>query len=259
MLIAHVSDFHLFSDSPESHLVRRDVEHAVRRVIDDIARFSPAIDAVMLTGDLADGGSARDYALLQELLAPLGMPVFVIPGNHDRRATMRAAFATELPFAPGTYLNYEAHLGDLRILGLDTLIEGRIEGELASETLDWLADRLARVHAGHTLVLMHHPPFDSGIGAMDRRSLAAGGERLAAMVRAYPGSMRILSGHVHRPYHAIWNGVFVAVAGSPAFQIDLDLRADAVKSRPVPEPFAYFLHRFDAPDSVVVHTRYVAL
>lgn len=259
MLIAHISDFHLFSDRPESALVRADATEAARKLVADIAAFTPAVEAVMLTGDLVDGGTEEDYALLKDVLSPLSVPVFVIPGNHDRRATMRAAFADRLPFAAGTYLNYEASHGDLRILALDTLIEGKVEGRLAEESLDWLEDRLDRAHAGPTLVLMHHPPFDSGIGAMDRRGLVEGGERLARLVRAYSGSLRILSGHVHRPYQAIWNGVLCTVAGSPAFQIGLDLDGQAAKSRPVQEPFAYFIHRLDAVGGVVVHARYVDL
>ena len=65
MLIAHISDFHVFADAPETSLVRADVADCTRKVVADIASFKPGIDAVMFTGDLTDGGSADDYALLQ--------------------------------------------------------------------------------------------------------------------------------------------------------------------------------------------------
>jgi 3',5'-cyclic AMP phosphodiesterase CpdA len=49
-------------------------------------------DAVILTGDLTDFGGAREYAHLAELLACLEMPFYLMPGNHDDRENLRAAF-----------------------------------------------------------------------------------------------------------------------------------------------------------------------
>ena len=92
MLIAHISDFHVFADAPETALVRTDAADAARKVVADIAAHQPVFDAVIFTGDLVDGGSTADYALMKDILAPLHMPIFVVPGNHDKRDSMRAAF-----------------------------------------------------------------------------------------------------------------------------------------------------------------------
>ena len=70
MLIAHLSDFHIFTGKPETSLVRADIIDVVRKIIADVVAFRPKIDAVMLTGDLADGGTDEDYATLRALLAP---------------------------------------------------------------------------------------------------------------------------------------------------------------------------------------------
>ena len=40
-----------------------------------------------------DLGRPEEYAWLRELLAPLSLPLVVVPGNHDDRDAMRAAFA----------------------------------------------------------------------------------------------------------------------------------------------------------------------
>lgn len=45
----------------------------------------PQPDLALLTGDLVDRGTAAEYEMLRELLAPLRMPFLVIPGNHDDR------------------------------------------------------------------------------------------------------------------------------------------------------------------------------
>ena len=258
MLIAHISDFHVFSDKPETPLVRLDAEQAARRVVADLAAFAPKLDAVLLTGDLTDGGSAEDYALLKDILAPLSMPVFVVPGNHDKRQAMRAAFADRLPFADGAFLNYEAGIGGLRVLALDTLVEGRGDGALAAESLAWLEDRLSAATPGPTLVLLHHPPFPSGIGSLDRAALTGGREEMARIVRDYPGDLLLFAGHIHRPYQAIWTGARCAVAGSPAFQMGLDLTATPHEPPLVREPYAYYVYRIEGGD-IAVHTRYVPI
>lgn len=259
MLIAHVSDFHVFADRKETRLVRDDAEIAARKVVADLAGFRPALDGVVLTGDLTDGGSAADYALLQDILAPLSCPVFVLPGNHDKRVTLRAAFGDRLPFAPEGFLHYEARLGNLRIIALDTLVEGRGEGRLCAERQAWAAARLAEPHDGPTIVAMHHPPFPTGITALDAATLVEGAEALGRMVRDAPSDICILCGHVHRPVQANWNGRFAAIGGSPAFQIGLDLSGQAEEPGLVGEPYVYFIHRFDDRGDVAIHTRYVQI
>jgi 3',5'-cyclic AMP phosphodiesterase CpdA len=259
VLIAHISDFHVFSERPETKLVRMDTATVVRRIVDDICRFTPALDAVMFTGDLTDGGSAEDYALLADILAPIEIPVFMVPGNHDRRTSMRAALGARLPFQDGGFLNYEARLGGFRILALDTLIEGRIEGALEQESLDWLGDRLSCDSTEPTLILMHHPPFPSGIESLDRMALVGGRAEMAEMVQAHRGPLVILAGHIHRPCKAIWNGAYCAVGGSPAFQIELDLAPKQHEPGVVSEPYAYYVYRLDTKGGLAVHTRFVAI
>lgn len=259
MLLAHISDFHVFSDQPETRLVRPDVAAVARKVVEDMARFAPGLDGVLFTGDLTDTGTERDYALLKDILSPLQMPIFVVPGNHDRRAAFRSAFASLLPFGDGRFLNYEARFAGVRVLALDTLVEGRGDGALEDESLDWLRARLFPARSEPTLVLLHHPPFPSGIASLDRASLTRGGEELASMIAAYEGPLMLFAGHIHRPYKAMWKGAYCAVAGSPAFQMGLDLAADDHEPPCVSEPYAYFVYQLDSTGGICVHTRYVSI
>lgn len=259
MLIAHISDFHVFAHAPETSLVRADAAHAASKVVADIAAFSPPINAVMFTGDLTDGGSADDYALLRIILSPLAMPVFVVPGNHDKRDGLRAAFGSRLLFGPGPFLDYEAQLGDIRILALDTLKEGHIEGCLRPHQLGWLQDRLAQAVNGLTLVLMHHPAFPSGMLPLDHMALREGRDAFGALIAAHPGPLRVLSGHIHRPFQTLWQGRLCAVGGSPAFHHDLRLEPGAPEPGIAQEPYSYFIHTFDGADTVTIHSRHVSL
>jgi len=259
MLIAHISDFHVFSDNPETSLVRADAAHAASKVIADIAAHRPVFDAVIFTGDLTDGGSAKDYALLKDILAPLSMPVFVVPGNHDKREGLRAAFSDYHPFNDGPTLNYRVELGHLRIIALDTLVEDQIFGMLDFDQIKWLDRCLQKQHEGPTVIAMHHPPFPSGIPTLDAMCLKEGREELGALVAAYPGQLLILAGHIHRPFQSIWNAKLCQVAGSPAFQHALDLRSETPEPGIVSEPYAYFILRFAAQQGLSIHKRYVLL
>ena len=54
--------------------------------------LEPPAAAVVLTGDLRERGSAEEYAHLQQPLALLICPVWLMPGNHDSVEAMRLAF-----------------------------------------------------------------------------------------------------------------------------------------------------------------------
>lgn len=175
----------------------------------------------MLTGDVADGGSDEDYALVKSLFMPLDVPVYPIPCNHDDREGFRRAYADQFAINPIGPVNYEARQGDLRILALDSLIEGRIEGEVSDETLDWLEARLAEDFAGHTYLLIHHPPFKSRIEGLDVMSLINGSERLGTLVASYNCEMTVLAGHIHRAYQAMWQASFALSVAAPPLRSTL--------------------------------------
>ena len=259
MLIGHLSDIHLFARKPDSTLIRPDIAEALRRIVADIAAFVPAIDIVVLTGDLTDCGAREDYALLRELLAPLSAKVLAIPGNHDLRANFRRAFNDILPFEEGEPAQYEVVHGGTRFLALDTVDEGKVAGRLCPQRLAWVEKKLTESFAGPTTILMHHPPNTSGIAFFDNIGLVEGGDEFGRMIARHRGSLNIMCGHIHRPTQALWNGAFLAVAGSPAFQTDLDLKVPAVDPPVVDIPYAYFVYNRNEDGNFSVHPRYVAL
>lgn len=258
MLIGHLSDFHLFSaGTPHSPLIRPDIADALRRVVADVAAFTPAIDVVALTGDLTDCGSDEGYALLRDVLAPLPARILAIPGNHDHTGNFRRAFADILPFGEDEFAQYEVVHGGVRFLALDTVIPNRVEGRLCPRRLAWVERKLAEPFAGWTTILMHHPPHTSGLAFFDSIGLIEGADALGRLIAPHRGRLNILCGHIHRPTQGVWNGAFVAVAGSPAFQTALDLHPPAVEPPVVDTPYAYFIYRMTDGRSFSVHPRYV--
>jgi 3',5'-cyclic AMP phosphodiesterase CpdA len=210
MLIAQISDTHI---KPEGVLAygRVDTAAFLAGAVAHINALDPRPDLVLATGDLVDAGLAAEYARLRALLAPLAMPVYLIPGNHDARDPLRAAFP-EHAYLPGTgFLQYVVEGHAMRLLALDTLTPGKGHGELCAERLDWLAARLAESDRP-TVLFMHHPPFECGIAYMDGERLRAGAGELEAIVRRHPNVERVLCGHVHRPIQIRWAGTLASVA-----------------------------------------------
>lgn len=246
MLIAHITDPHIV---PPGRLANGRVDTAamLRDCVASVQALTVAPDLLVLTGDLVDAGGAEEYAHLKSLLAPLSLPTLVVPGNHDGRETMRAAF-DGLP-ASG-FLQYVHEAGPLRFIGLDTLVPGASGGELCTERLAWLDAALAAAPQQPTVVLMHHPPFLTGIRFMDDMGLT-GREAFAAIVARHPQVQLILCGHLHRPIHTVVGGRRALTGPSPAHQIPLDLRAHGDEGFNF-EPPGFLLHRWTG-DGFVTH------
>jgi Icc protein len=228
-------------------------------IVADIATFIPAIDVVVLTGDLTDAGTREDYALLREILAPLSAKVLAIPGNHDLRGNFCEAFSDILPIDSHELSHYELVQGGVRFLALDTVVENSVEGGLCPQQLTWIERKLAESFAGLTTILMHHPPNTSGLTFFDNIGLIEGREEFGRLVAGYRGKLNIMCGHIHRPTQAMWNGAFLAVAGSPAFQTSLDLRGLEIEPTAVNIPYAYFVYSIEESGNFTIHPRYVTL
>lgn len=255
MIIAQISDMHVRQKGELSY-DRVDTAPFLERAITEIRQLRPRPDVVVATGDLVDGGTLGEYAEVKRLLSPLAIPVYVIPGNHDDREALAAAFAAAgyLPRA-AAHLQYVVDDHPVRLIGLDTLVPGQPHGDLCAERLAWLAERLAEVPDKPTILMMHHPPFRAGIGHMDSKGLV-GCDALARILRQYKNVERILCGHLHRAIHARFAGTIASVAPSTAHQVVLDLRPEA-PSDFVMEPPAYQLHVWWPETPLVTHTAYV--
>ncbi len=254
MLIAQISDMHI--KSPGSLLYKRiDTAGYLERAVAHVMRLDPRPDIVIATGDLVDGGKLEEYAFLREMLAPLTMPVYLIPGNHDARDAMRAAFPGHSYLPRDGYLQYAIDDHPLRLIALDTLVDGKPYGELCEQRLSWLEDRLGEQHRP-TLLFMHHPPFDCGIEAFDRAKLNVGSERFADIVGRHPQVERVMCGHVHRPIQVRWAGTMASIAPSTAHQATLDLRLGARLSMTM-EPPGLALHQWRPGTGLVTHVSYV--
>jgi 3',5'-cyclic AMP phosphodiesterase CpdA len=254
VLIAQISDLHI---KPPGALAygRVDTAKALTRCVAALNEFLPRPDLVVISGDLADTPTAEEYDHIKRLLAPLELPWIGIPGNHDSRELMRAAFREQPYVATSGALDQMCRVAGLDVILLDSSVPGKPHGELAAPTLQWLDATLARSPQQPALLFLHHPPFRAGIWHMDRQNLLNAGE-LAAIVRKHPRVQRVAAGHVHRATLTTFAGVASTICPAPNHAVDLDLGQLREPSFKV-EPPAFHLHVWfpgDGFGDVVTHT-----
>jgi Icc protein len=256
MLICQLTDLHVRPAGKPANRVS-ETNMFTERAFRAVARLNPSPDVVVITGDLTDCGLDEEYANLNRLLRRfLPMPVFVIPGNHDRRGNFREG----LKHLPGVaadphYVQYTVDDYPVRLVMLDTLVPGAGHGELGPEQLEFLDQALAAAPDKPTIVGMHHPPFACGIAHMDRINLRNIPD-FAAIIARHHQVERIICGHHHRPIVARLAHAIASIAPSVAHQVEMTLNPHDSGAFNF-EPPAFQLHRWTAADGIVSHTAYV--
>jgi 3',5'-cyclic-AMP phosphodiesterase len=187
-LLAQLTDLHIEVGPGDGRAAR-----ATAAAVDAVRALMPAPHAVLVTGDIAESAAEGEYERARELLAPLAMPVHVLPGNHDDPDALRAHLGGDWSHG------FVFQAGGLRVVAMDSTRPGHDDGRLSDERLEWLATELALKPATPTVVAMHHPPILTGIESLDRLGIPAE-ERtaLGSVLAANPQVRRLVAGHVHR-------------------------------------------------------------
>jgi 3',5'-cyclic AMP phosphodiesterase CpdA len=222
-------------------------------VVEAIRRGPDRPDAVVVSGDLADHGSAEEYGLVAAELASLEAPFHVVPGNHDDRRTLRSVFG--LPGEGEAPVHYAADAGPVRLVMLDSTIPGEDRGDLGRDQLDWLETTLAAAPERATLLVMHHPPVATGIPAWDAICLTdAARSELGGIVSRHPQVLATLSGHIHHTIVATVGACVAFTAPSTYVQSRLDLAADELLLAE-DEPPAFAVHILLPEGELVSHVQ----
>ena len=221
--LLQLSDLHVVPEGELSSGVL-DTQDLLKRAIDFLTERKEALgplDAVLITGDISDDGSMESYKFARQQLERLNLPLLPIPGNHDVLETMRTAF-NDLDIVPRQGpINWTVDLGQSRIVGLDTLIEGQGKGRLSQASLKHLDDALATSSAERIVVALHHPPLTIGIQFMDEIGLENRNE-LETILSDFDGEVLFVAGHVHGVHHGLLKGhpVITAPAVCSGFPFD---------------------------------------
>ncbi|MBT2451580.1 phosphodiesterase [Streptomyces sp. ISL-43] len=198
IVIAHLSDVHLDGGGRAAERTRAVMEY--------LEALPYELDAVLVSGDIADHATAEEYEEARKALDSRH-PLVVCPGNHDDRAAFRRGLLGEE--RPSAAPVDQVLRGDGFVLAVcDSSVPGEHQGYLEDSTIGWLDGVLAETpREVPVLVAFHHPPVPLHIPYVDRIR-QFGEERLAALAERHPHLTAFLCGHAH-------TGAATTFAGRP--------------------------------------------
>jgi Icc protein len=239
MLIVHLSDPHL---CPPGTLYQSVLDTTSRfaEALAQAATFAP--DLLILSGDLTEHGDPDSYALARGPLGDIPCPVLAIPGNHDDREGFRRGLSDLPKLVPLTAAGplHAVFESSIRIIGLDVTVPGDHHGQMTSAHAAWLDSILSTAPDRPTLIVMHQPPFVTGVGYVDEYR-CFGEDLLAEVLSNHPQVIRLLAGHVHR-------FTLTSFAGRPALTAPATATSLALRLVPGAEPAS-----FAEPSAMLLH------
>src|ERR1700710_2607446 len=188
-LLLQISDTHLGADWKGV-----EPDECLWRAVEAVLELPQRADALVVSGDLTQNGTAEEYARVRELVAPLDLEPHVLPGNHDRRGPLREAFG--LPGEGDAHVSYAVDLGPLRLVCLDSIVPGIDGGALDEGRTRWLDRTLGGEAAKPPVLAMPPPPLVTGVPSFDEIGLAAEWRaELATVLARHPQVARVIAGH----------------------------------------------------------------
>jgi Icc protein len=257
MLVAQITDTHIVAKSqhwlgePSTQVSQR-----LAKVVDFLNALDPLPDVVLMTGDLVEAGDLPAYHHFKELMSSLKIPYYVIPGNHDRREALRSAFAGESYLPKEGFIHYVIEDYPVRLIGLDTLVEGENYGRICQERLAWLRSTLSREPTQPALIFMHHPPVKVGTKLFDRMNCSTSSE-FKNLIMAHDSLLGIVSGHYHHLCISSFGGkcCFIAPSVAPVHYF-AHPNVDDVTALELENP-GVALHRWLEGSPLISHVKWV--
>jgi 3',5'-cyclic-AMP phosphodiesterase len=192
--LAQVTDMHLFANEKEQ-LLGMPTALSFQVVIQQLKQLRTELDLLLLTGDLSSDGSPESYEMVQNLLRPLQLPTYWLPGNHDSAIAMKQVLNSGLMSRRKSF-----ERGGWNFVLLDSSVPGCVHGYLSKQSLNWLDDQLTKITNKPTLISLHHPPFPVESCWLDSSKLQ-NSEDLFAVVDRHPQVKLVVFGHIHQEFY----------------------------------------------------------
>jgi 3',5'-cyclic AMP phosphodiesterase CpdA len=247
MIIAQISDTHIALDAPDADRRLSDLALTVA----DINALDPLPNAIVHTGDIVHNGRQDEYNEAAAILMRAHAPVYVLAGNRDNRANLRAAFSPRGYLAPAfDFIQYAIDHYPVRLMALDTQSSGN-KGDFCHERLKHLTELLEADATKPIAVFTHHPPFlvSEGPEPFNFETRDAMSMLRSALLRS-GRVVAVFSGHVHRAASGDVEGVSATVMPAIATTLRYGSYPLHLRGRPV-----YHVHRFDPTWGFVSETR----
>ncbi|MFE6765249.1 metallophosphoesterase [Streptomyces sp. NPDC057689] len=244
-LLAQISDLHL---DGSTRATRR-----ATRVMDYLRTLPRPVDALLVTGDIADHGTEAEYEEAARILAA-PFPVLTCPGNHDARPAYRKALLGEAP--DDGPVNRVHRIGGTTVLMCDATVPGRDEGRLDAGTLAWIDSTLTELpRDAPALIAFHQPPVELHHPLPDSCMLE-NPEDLAGLLAAHPQVVAVLTGHAHTAAASAFAGRPLIVGPAVTWTLRMPWEGDRAADLDQPPGLAFHVlsddHRLTTHYRVVV-------
>ncbi len=209
VVLAHITDAHVSPfGTPKATLKHRSVE-IMKDLVQQLQMQS--VDCALFGGDNIDnrGHGEADLETFVELVNPLERALCIL-GNHesDSRAGRlpKARIIERLAgrgLHPGTQQQscFSEGVGNVRVIGIDTTLEGSGGGYVSPETMRFLADALNHAEEEHIVILGHHLLYRAWepytLSSWDSEYLVANRAELIALLASHDRVRAYLCGHHH--------------------------------------------------------------
>ncbi len=188
LIIAQISDCHLFSDINQCHHGANVYQNLVDVL--DVLKANATIDMIIFTGDLSQDHTEGSYQNFVKAVnqAEITIPFYYLAGNHDEPQQLKQ-YLTAKPFCQQKLIEDK----NWQIILLNSKSDtpaGRVEtAELQRLKNEIVTDK-------HQLVMMHHHPINVGY-FIDRHGLE-NSEIFWQSIDQQASIKAIACGHVHR-------------------------------------------------------------
>jgi 3',5'-cyclic AMP phosphodiesterase CpdA len=182
------SPFH-FLVVNDTHYIDAGCGKWLARVVEQMKKHPEKPEFCLLVGDLSDHGRPRELTAMRDIIQTLGVPTYVVIGNHDYLAQNDRKTYEDL--FPGR-LNYRFDHRGWQFVALDTTEGQRAMGtKIDATTFRWLDDHLPKLDKKRPTVLFTHFPLGLLVPGRPKNA-----ETLLARFKEY-NLQAVFNGHFH--------------------------------------------------------------
>lgn len=207
VLLAHITDAHVAPSGRPTAILKHQSQAILHDLVDQVTERDA--DCVLFGGDNIDnrGNGRGDLDAFREIADRLQHYVCIV-GNHEA-ASFEPGRITKDDFAEhmdgrgirrGQFCFSEV-VANVRVIGIDTTLQGTPGGYVAPTTMRFLASELASAEEEHIVVLGHHllhrawePHF---LQSWDQEYLVANRAEVTSLLASHPRVRAYLCGHHH--------------------------------------------------------------
>ncbi len=212
--LVQISDTHLFSDKNLS-LKGSNTYSNLKKTIEAVSRLKEKPELVLLTGDLSQDYTPESYKHLKELLEPLKIKYYLLPGNHDDVRIINKVFQYNWV---KDQVDYSFEYNEWFFYFIDSTVFPNNWGELSDKQLIDFDKMISLKKNIPIIVFMHHHPVPVRSKWIDEMALK-NADAFNKIIRKNPQIKAVLFGHVHQVFEEIIDGVFYTSAPATSYQV----------------------------------------